>query len=117
MGSSAWAARYRQKALERAERMRARYGDDAYRRPSEKGDRLPNLARAHQIEEYFRCRLAVPMETGQANQQAVAKVACSSLVFGKALHQHLVDVHGLEVAVDQVREYFDQVAPHQGGDE
>ena len=63
---------------------------------------------------WVRCKLAVPVSTGAANTQAQGYASCGALVLTKKRAQHLVDVHGLEVAVDQVAEYFDRVDPRQG---
>ncbi len=74
--------------------------------------RIPRAARANNAAAIYRCGCVGDAQLGQANNQAQAKLRCGALLFanrpGKLL-QHLVDVHGLEVAVDHVGEYFEPV--------
>jgi hypothetical protein len=65
---------------------------------------------------WVRCKLAVPVTTGAANIQAQGYTSCGALVLAKKRAQHLEDVHGLEVAVGDGGQHFDQVDPRQGAE-
>ena len=119
-------SRYRRDAIERAALVREQLGAkkpwvrEGIRTTAphpQAGKRLPNLARAHQAEAYYRCKCAIAAQLGTANNQAQAMVACGGLVFGKKVLKHLADVHELRAAtIEAALEYFDLVDAEQGAE-
>jgi len=93
-----------------------RRGPNACGACGEKGHHTGTCAERAAASPWVRCKLAVPVTTGAANIQAQGYTACGALVLGKKRHQHLVDVHGLEVAVDELGQHFEAVDPRQGAE-